>query len=166
MSETYQKLAESIAIYKPNKNTRVWWIRARIDKKEIRKSTKQRDKDQAIKTAWAMFSNFEERKNKGLLLVSSNTINSLNYYFTDYLITETGTISPDTLKMFLDDVDVLLIPSQNINNINTMKTNLFTKTMKKTFFWSMAFSAINIVLFISSGLPSAYAGECVMDPIA
>lgn len=145
MSETYQKLAESIAIYKPNKNTRVWWIRARIDKKEIRKSTKQRDKDQAVKTAWAMFSAFEDRKNKGLLLVSSNTINSLSSgilekidekgssfdqrkIFNDVILPEWGAKNVEDLTS--KDVDVLY---SKYEVSGTAKENYYKMTLKTMF---------------------------------
>jgi integrase len=98
MSENYQKLAESIAIYKPNKNCRVWWMRARIDKKELRKSTQQRNKDEAIKTAWSMYSNFQERKKQGLVLTSSKKLSSLSSQIIEEM--EKKGTSKDQMRVF------------------------------------------------------------------
>jgi integrase len=145
MSEKYQKLAECIAIYKPNKNCRVWWLRARIDKKEIRTSTKQRDKNDAIKTAWAMFSNFENRIDRGLMVIPSKTIKSLKIeilekidkkgsrfdqtkIFNDVILKEWGNISAENLTS--KDVENLY---KKYNVSGTAKENYYKMTLKTIF---------------------------------
>ncbi len=93
--ERYRRISEGFAIYLPNKASRTWWVRIRISKKEIKKSTENRDIEKALEMAYLIKAQLQNRVLKNLPVTSSKTINAISKPFLEYV---EETQAPSTIR--------------------------------------------------------------------
>lgn len=73
MLPSYEKLAKGLAIYR-QKHAKNYYIRVRIDKKEIRRNLGTDDVEEAKFRAWELRSDLENRKKQGLSILTTKKI--------------------------------------------------------------------------------------------
>lgn len=78
-------MAEGLAIYLPNRQSKTYWVRVRIAKKDVKKSTGERDPSKAKEKAYFIKFQLEDRFNKGLPVIASKTLNALSDGFLEHL---------------------------------------------------------------------------------
>ncbi len=84
-NERYRRISDGFAIYLPNKQSRTWWVRVRISKKEIKKSTENRDIEKALEMAYLIKAQLQNRVLRKLPVTSSKTINAISEPFLEYV---------------------------------------------------------------------------------
>lgn len=96
--ERYRRLDDGLAIYLPNKQSKTYWVRFRVEKRDIKKSTGHRDIDKAVKQAYFLRFEMEHRIEVGLSVASSTTIKSISEPFLQWI---RDNISPNTQKALI-----------------------------------------------------------------
>jgi integrase len=83
--ERYRRITDGFAVYLPNKQSKTYWCRVRILKKEIKKTTNEREIDKAIERAYMIKAHLQNRVEKDLPVTSSKTINAISESFLEYV---------------------------------------------------------------------------------
>lgn len=96
--ERYRRISDGFAVYLPNKQSKTYWCRVRILKKEIKKTTNEREIDKAIERAYMIKAQLQNRVERDLPVTSSKTINAISKDFLDYVH---KTQAPSTQKSII-----------------------------------------------------------------
>lgn len=81
----YKKISEGLAVYLPNKQSRTYWARVRLSKKDIKKSTNTRVLKEAIEQAYMIRAEIQNRVRNGKPVTASKTINAISSGFLAYV---------------------------------------------------------------------------------
>ena len=96
--ERYRRISDGFAVYLPNKQSKTYWCRVRILKKEIKKTTNEREIDKAIERAYMIKAHLQNRVERDLPVTSSKTINAISKDFLEYV---EKTQAPSTQKSII-----------------------------------------------------------------
>lgn len=96
--ERYRRISDGFAVYLPNKQSKTYWCRLRILKKEIKKTTNEREIDKAIERAYMIKAHLQNRVERDLPVTSSKTINAISKDFLKYV---EKTQAPSTQKSII-----------------------------------------------------------------
>jgi len=83
--ERYRRISDGFAVYLPNKQSKTYWCRVRILKKEIKKTTNEREIDKAVERAYMIKAHLQNRVERDLPVTSSKTINAISKDFLEYV---------------------------------------------------------------------------------
>lgn len=107
----YKKIMEGLAVYKPNNQTKIWWARVRLLKKDFKKSTKTRNLEEAIETAYMIKAEFQNRLKDNKPLTASKTVKAISKGFLAYV---EETQADSTKKAIIRYFDRYLIKGWNV----------------------------------------------------
>ena len=102
-NSSYERLAKGLAIYR-QKQAKTFYVRVRVDKKEVLKNLGTTDEDEAKCLAWEYRSKLMNRKKSGLPIITSKYI-SVEEAFT-HLITQLK--SKDKQLPIYDDYKIVV----------------------------------------------------------
>lgn len=95
----YQKINDGLAVFLPNARSKTYWVRYRINGKEHKMSTQERDIQQAIKKAYYIMFDMNDKLERGIS-IEGNTINSHKDNFIEYLSISKKTTTKDYIRIF------------------------------------------------------------------
>jgi integrase len=98
----YKKIMEGLAVYKPNHQTKIWWARVRLLNKDFKKSTKTRDLEEAIETAYMIKAGFQNRLKDDKPLTASKTIKAISKGFLAYVDETQADSTKLAIKRYFD----------------------------------------------------------------
>ena len=126
--ERYRKITNGLAVFLPNEQSKTYWARIRIDKKDIKKSTKQRDINKAVDEAYKIKYLLENRLENGLPVTNSKTINSIS---KEYLQWAEIHVAKSSYKKYKKLFEKILIPNYGSLKLDELRANQISNIYPK-----------------------------------